>query len=146
MNRPKLIVVIALALGSVAFSGCTKPNPSRQYLDSITVDGYRKVGEGYTNAPAAYFVGPPNEDINSAVHGPGDLRMTKDSVDLSNGRTRHVGSGSAALDGRTCQVLLFRLEPADGSAPYAGDGDLTDEEKAKVMDGSYDLIRVSSLC
>lgn len=147
MREPWRTFGALVALSLLLLGGCTKPNESERYLSAITVDGYRKVGDGYDAAPLAYFVGPATEDINASVHGPGDLRVAKDNINLSNGLTHHLGSGEGTLDGNvTCQVLVFRIQPGGSTVPYVGKGKLTDNEAAGVLDGTLHVLRVSALC
>lgn len=135
------------AVGLVAVS-CARPSESQRYLDAITVDGYRKTGEGYEAAPLAYFVGPARDDVIAAIHGPGDLRIAEDDINLSATYRRDLGSGVGVLDGDvSCRVLVFRDLPNGSVLPYVGKGGrLTKKEAAGVIDGTIYVLQVSSLC
>ena len=148
MSRRYALVCFSISVG-LLLGSCAGPSASQRYLDSIVVEGYRKAGEGpgTSGAQVAYYVGPASENINSLVNRPGGLHMETPTLDLTNGNTRHIGTGSGTIDGTVkCQILLFELAQDGSRDPFVGDGKLTEAEAAKVMDGSYRIFRLSVLC
>lgn len=138
------IVLFALSVVALSLMAGCGPNESQRYLHAITVDNYRKVAEEYD---VAYFVGEARDDILMSIHGPGDLRVVEDDIDVSGPLSQHLGSGQGTLDGGVrCRVLVFRLLPSGSTPPYLGKGELTEKEMAGFVEGTVYVLRVSALC
>lgn len=135
-------VCIMSALLLVAGCGDRGNDAADDYSDTVKIEGHVRTTQVLDGASVVTtFVGPPTEDLRSAVTAPG-VSIGDSQLDrILNFDV--VGEGSFRYDGVSCDLLLQRL--ADGATPSRSLR-LSREQEASVRAGKLEVVQVSVAC